>query len=60
MLITMEAVRLKDEVLLWVYLVEWLAVSGTGTGCGFILWTLMVRRRSFKEVETTRLTSLID
>lgn len=59
-LTTKEAVRLKDEALLWVYLVEWLAVSGTGTGCGFILWTLMVRRRSFKEVETTRLTSLID
>jgi len=59
-LTTKEAVRLKNEALLWVYLVEWLAVSGTGAGCGFILWTIMIRRRSFKEVETTRLTSLTD
>ncbi len=58
--ITGESVRLKNEALLWVYLVEWLAIAGTGIGCGFILWTLMVRRKSFKEVETTRLTSLTD
>ncbi|MBU7004211.1 MAG: hypothetical protein HXS50_01495 [Theionarchaea archaeon] len=55
---TQEAVDLKDEALLWVYLVEWLTVSGTSACCGFVLWTLMIRRRSFKEVETTRLTSL--
>jgi hypothetical protein len=59
-LTTKEAVRLKDQALLWVYLVEWLTVSATGTGCGFILWTVMVRRRSFREVKTTRLTSLAD
>lgn len=59
-LTTKEAVRLKGQALLWVYLVEWLTVSATGTGCGFILWTVMVRRRSFREVKTTRLTSLAD
>jgi hypothetical protein len=57
---TEEAVRLKDEALLWVYLVEWLAVTGTGTVCGFVLWTVMVRRRAFKEVGTTRLIGLDD
>jgi hypothetical protein len=55
---TTEAVRLKDQALLWVYLVEWLAVSGTGAVCGFVLWTVMVRRRTYREVETTRLTDL--
>ena len=55
---TQEAVDLKNEALLWVYLVEWLAVSGTSAGCGFVLWTLMVRRKTFKEVETTRLPRL--
>ena len=59
-LITKEAVRLKDDALFWVYLSEWLAVSGTGIGCGFVLWTVMVRRRSYREVGTTRLTSLAD
>ncbi len=54
-LATAEAVRLKDEALMWVYLVEWLAVSGTGALCGFALWTVMIRRRSYREVETTRL-----
>ena len=55
---TMEAVRLKNQALLWVYVVEWLAVSGTGAICGFMLWTMMVRRRSYREVATTRLARL--
>lgn len=55
---TMEAVRLKNQALLWVYAVEWLAVSGTGALCGFTLWTVMVRRRSYREVATTRLARL--
>jgi hypothetical protein len=54
--VTAEAVRIKNDALLWVYAIEWLAVSGTGAVCGFVLWTLMIRRRSFREVATTRLT----
>jgi hypothetical protein len=59
-LATEEAVRLKDGALLWVYTVEWLVVTGTCAGSGFMLWTVMVRRRSFREVETTRLTRPAD
>jgi hypothetical protein len=51
-----EAMRLKDEALLWVYLVEWLATTATLMFCSFLLWTLMVRRRLYREVSTTRLT----
>lgn len=50
-----EAVKLKNRTLLWVYLIEWLAVSGTATVCGFLLWSLMLRRRLYREVQTTRL-----
>jgi hypothetical protein len=50
-----DVVRLKDEVLFWVYIVEWLVVSGTGMVCAFVLWSLMIRRRVYREVATTRL-----
>ncbi len=52
-----DAVKLKDQTMLWVYLVEWLAVSVSSLVCGFSLWTLMVRRKAYREVSTTRLES---
>jgi hypothetical protein len=52
--ISNEVIRLKDQALLWVYLVEWLAVSGTSLVCAFVLWSLMVRKRAYREVATTR------
>jgi hypothetical protein len=51
----MEALRLKRSALFWVFLIEWLAVMGTFMVCGFILWSLMVRRRLYRDVEATRL-----
>jgi uncharacterized membrane protein len=47
--------RLRYEALAWIYVAEWLAVAGTGMICGFVVWTLMVRRRLYKETEATRL-----
>ncbi len=44
----------KDAALFWVYAIEWLAVTGTFTIVGFALWTLMVRRRLYREVSVTR------
>jgi hypothetical protein len=52
--IAKEVVRLKDEVLFWVYLIEWLAVSGTFMVSGFVLWSIMIRRRLYRKVATTR------
>jgi uncharacterized membrane protein len=49
------AIQIKNQALLWVYITEWLAVTGTGLLCGFVVWTLMVRRRLYREIETTRL-----
>jgi uncharacterized membrane protein len=48
------AINLKDQALLWIFVIEWTTVSGTFTMCGFILWTLMVRRRLYRAIETTR------
>ncbi len=50
-----EAYELRDQALFWVYVSEWLAVASTGMVCGFILWTLMVRRRVYHEVGETKL-----
>jgi hypothetical protein len=55
--LSQRALKLKDRALAWVYLVEYLSVTGTAMASGFILWTLMVRRRAFTEVGTTRLPS---
>jgi hypothetical protein len=53
-----EITRLKNEALVWIYLTEWLAVVSTSLVCGVLLWTLMVRRRAYKEVSRTRLRTL--
>ena len=53
-----EAVKLKNRTLLWVYVIEWLTVTGTAMACGFVLWSLMVRRRLYREVRATRLPRL--
>lgn len=56
-LLSQELVELKSRALLWIYMVEWLTVSGTAILCGVILWTLMVRRRLYREVRITRATT---
>ncbi len=49
-----DAVRLKNRTLVWVYVTEYAAVTGTGLLCAFVLWSLMVRRRLYREVDVTR------
>jgi len=50
-----KAYELRDEALFWVYLTEWLVVASTGMVCGFVLWTVMVHRRLYREVGETKL-----
>ena len=52
-----DAIKVKDRALTWVYFIEWLTVTGTMLVCGFVLWSLMVRRRAYRAVRTTRLRS---
>jgi hypothetical protein len=58
--VSAESASLKRKALFWVYLTEYLIVSGSSVLCGFILWTLMIKRRYYREVETTRLTQTKD
>jgi len=45
--------KVKKDALLWVYLSEWLVVTATCMICGLLVWTLMVRRRLYREVGST-------
>ncbi len=45
----------KDRALLWVYFIEWAGVTGTLMVCGFLIWSLMVKRSLYAAVETTRM-----
>jgi hypothetical protein len=45
----------KNTALLWVYVTEWLVSSSTLFISGFVVWTLMVRRKLYRATETTRL-----
>ncbi len=56
--ISADAVKLKAKALLWVYITEWSAVTGVLFASGLALYSLMIRRRVYREVETTRLRSL--
>ncbi len=49
-----EAVDVKNAALLWVYVIEWIAVMATLMVAGSLLWTLMVRKRLYREVRHTR------
>ena len=49
------SIKIKNEALFWVYVVEWLSVTGVSMVSGFMVWTLMVRRRLYQDVKVTRL-----
>jgi len=49
-----DAAKLKDRALLWVYLVEWSVTTAVFLVAGVVLWTLMVRRRLYREVGATK------
>ncbi len=49
-----EAIQIKERALLWVYLTEWSAVTGTMLVGGYVLYALMIKRRLYREVAVTR------
>jgi hypothetical protein len=53
--ISRDAVRLKNEALFWVYTSEWLTVTSAGIVSGVTVWNLMIRRRMYRTIETTKL-----
>jgi len=53
--VSKDSMRMREKALFWIYLVEWFVVTGTSMVAGFALWSLMVRRRLYREVALTRL-----
>ncbi len=50
-----DAREIARSALFYVYLIEWAAVTGTFMICGVALYTLMVKRKMYAEVVSTRL-----
>jgi hypothetical protein len=48
------AFRLKDEAMFYAYVIQWLVTSGTLLLSGSVLYSLMVRRRLYRDIESTR------
>jgi len=51
-----DAVRAKDRAMLWVFIIEWLAVISTCMVSGVALYELMVMRRLFKPAQSSIFT----
>ena len=52
--------RIKNQTLFWVYVVEWLSVTGVSLLSGFVVWTLMIRKKLYREIRVTRLQSTFE
>ncbi len=51
-----DAIAAKDRAMLWVFLIEWMAVISTCMISGVAIYELMVVRRLFKPVDTSLFT----
>jgi hypothetical protein len=49
------AMGTKNAALWWVYLIEWFATTATLLISSLVVWTLMVRRRLYRSVSSTRM-----
>ncbi len=50
-----KAMEVKQRALFWVYLIEWLVISGTAMIAGVFLWSVMIRRKLYHAVKTTHM-----
>jgi len=56
--IEQEPIALKEEALFRTYLIEWMAVTSTALFCGFVLWTVMIRRKLHRAVSSAYLRQI--
>ncbi len=52
--ITEQSMKLRQNALFWIYIIEWAVTTGTLFMTGVVLWTLMIRRRLYRQVSITR------
>ena len=50
-----ETVEVKNGAFLWIWAIEWMAVTSTLMITGSLLWALMIKRRLYRDVGTTRM-----
>lgn len=50
-----EAIDARNAAAFWILFTEWCVVTGISFFTGFCLWLVMIRRRLYREVKTTRL-----
>ena len=50
------AFEIKERSMLWIFLIEWITVTSTFALSGTLVWSLMVRRRLYRETRSTRFT----
>jgi len=48
------AMKERSKALMWIYIIEYLSVTGSLLVVGCVVWMVMVRRRLYKPVPTTR------
>ncbi len=56
--ISVDAMKLKEKALIWVYVTEWLVITGTLLLSGSAVYSLMIKKRIYREVAVTRLKDL--
>jgi len=49
------ALRLKRRTLMWIYVIEWLSVAATLMISGEVIYALMIQRRLYRRVASTRM-----
>jgi len=50
-----EVLLARKKALLWIFAIEWLVVTPTFVISGVALWSMMIRRRAYREVKATRI-----
>ncbi len=52
-----ESVKAKDNALLWIYVTEWCVVTAAFLISGTVLWSMMVKKKLYVKVRSSRLSS---
>ncbi len=58
--LSQDSARLRKRALRWVYITEWMTVTAISIISGVIIWSLMVKRKLYSEIVTTRLETKIE
>ncbi len=52
--LTDDSLRLRDRALMWVYVIEYLVVTATCLITGTVVYSLMIKRRLYREIAVTK------